>query len=195
MLRPLIAIGATCAVALGVVASPASAQQPRAGAKCAKSVKVGKVVKRGGVTLRCTRTKKGKVWRKVVAPAPARGPAPTAPTTGGGAALVPSRTWTCAVGYYPYTSYQRLVTAGSTYTVSFPDGTGASSGTIERGTHAPLQAGTPLRYVGGAWDGFIGEFAPAGTVIDPGRPPLTVDSVYTDGGLKSSYYPTTCTPQ
>lgn len=176
-------------LALGM-ASSASAQ-PRAGAKC--SVKAGKTVVRNGVTLRCVKTKKGKRWRKVVAPAPAPTPTPTPTPTAAG--IVPSREWLCAVGAYPYTSYQKLVTAGSGYTVSWADGTGASSGTIVAGTHAPLNSGTPILFQGGAWTGQKGEFAPAGTKTSPSLPPLTVDQVYVDGGLNNNYYPVTCSPR
>lgn len=180
-------------LALGM-ASSASAQ-PRAGAKC--TAKAGKTVVRGGVTLRCVKTKRGKRWRKVVAPSPAPTPTPApSPTpSAGGAGIVPSREWLCAVGYYPNTSYQKLVTTGSGYTVSWTDGTGASSGTVAAGTHAPLNAGTPILFQGGAWAGHKGEFAPAGTVTNPGRPPITVDQVYVDGGLNNSYYPVTCSPK
>jgi len=195
MMRRVAASACAGLVALGM--SAAANAQPKAGAKCAKSVKVGKTVKQGGVTLKCTKTKKGKVWRRVVAPAPARAPAPTpAPTAGpsGGPGIVPSRTWKCAVGAYPYTSYQKLVTSGSSYTVSWTDGTGASNGTIVAGTHAPLNSGTVITFVGGAWDNQKGEYAPAGTKTSPSLPPLTVDQVYVDGGLNNNYYPVTCSP-
>lgn len=194
MIRMLAVSACAGLVALGM-ASSASAQ-PRAGAKC--TAKPGKTVVRGGVTLRCTRTKKGKVWRRVGTPAPTPAPTPTptpTPSGGGGAGIVPSREWLCAVGAYPYTSYQKLVTSGSGYTVSWADGTGASSGTIVAGTHAPLNSGTPILFQGGAWTGQKGEFAPAGTKTSPSLPPLTVDQVYVDGGLNNNYYPVTCSPK
>lgn len=108
--------------------------------------------------------------------------------------IVPSRTWQCAVGAYPFTSYQTLVTSGASYTVSWADGTEPSSGTIVPGSAAPLNNGIPISFRGGAWDGFNGEFAPAGTTTNPNFPPITVDNVYSDGGLDNSYYPTTCSP-
>lgn len=108
--------------------------------------------------------------------------------------IVPSRTWKCAVGAYPFVSYQTLVTSGTSYTVSWADGTGTSSGTIMPGTAAPLNNGVPIVFRGGAWDGFNGEYAAAGTTTNPNFPPITVDNVYTDGGLDNSYYPTTCSP-
>lgn len=92
--------------------------------------------------------------------------APAAASSGGGAVIVPSRTWECAVGAYPYTSHQKLVTAGR-----------------------------PILFEGGAWTGQKGEFAPAGTVTTQGRPPITVDNAYVDGGLNDSYYPVTCYPK
>lgn len=196
-MKRLVAIS-TCAglIALGLTATASA--QPKAGAKCAKSVKVGKTVKQGGVTLKCTKTKKGKVWRRVVTPAPTPGPAPTptpTPPASGGVGIVPSRTWECAVGAYPYTSYQKLVTSGSSYTVSWTDGTGASNGTIVAGSHAPLNSGTVIKFVGGAWDNQKGEYAPAGTKTTPSLPPLTVDQIYVDGGLNNNYYPVTCSPK
>lgn len=180
-------------VALGTTVATA---QPRAGGPCPKATKVGKTVTRNGVTLKCTKTKKGKVWRRVAAPAPAPSPGPTpAPSPSAAGGIVPSRNWECAVGYYPYTSYQKLVTSGSSYTVSWTDGSGASSGTIVAGTHAPLNNGTVIKFVGGAWDGQRGEFAPAGTTTTPNMPPITVDHIYADGGLNNSYYPVTCSPK
>lgn len=109
-------------------------------------------------------------------------------------AVVPSRNWKCAVGYSS-TSYQKLVTSGASYTVSWADGSGMSGGTIVSGTAAPLNNGVPIAFKGGAWDGFNGEFAPAGTTTNPNFPPITVDNLYTDGGLDNSYYPVTCSPE
>lgn len=189
MIRTVAVCACAGLVALG--AATTAGAKPRAGAKC--TVKAGKTVVRNGVTLKCVKGPRGKVWRKVTAPAPAPTPSPT--PTGGGAALVPSRTWECAVGAYPYTSYQKLVTAGSGYTVSWTDGTGASSGTIVAGTHAPLNSGTPIMFQGGAWTGQKGEYAPAGTKTSPSLPPLTVDQVYADGGVNNDYYPVVCSPK
>ncbi len=74
MMRRVAVSACAGLAALGMSATANS--QPKAGAKCAKSVRVGKTVKQGGVTLKCTKTKKGKVWRRVVAPAPAPAPTP-----------------------------------------------------------------------------------------------------------------------
>lgn len=74
MMRRVAVSACAGLVALGMSATANS--HPKAGAKCPKSVKVGKTVKQGGVTLKCTTTKKGKVWRRVVAPAPAPAPTP-----------------------------------------------------------------------------------------------------------------------
>lgn len=63
------------------------------------------------------------------------------------------------------------------------------------GSHAPLNSGTVIKFVGGAWDNQKGEFAPAGTKTSPSLPPLTVDQVYVDGGLNNNYYPLTCSPE
>jgi thiol-disulfide isomerase/thioredoxin len=48
--------------------------QPRAGVACSEATPVGKTVARDGVTLRCTRTTSGNVWRRVGAPAPSARP-------------------------------------------------------------------------------------------------------------------------
>lgn len=196
-MKRLIALAAGSTLIAFGCASSATAQ-PKAGAKCTKT-KAGKTVTRGGVTLRCTKVKGGKVWRAVrpaaprpgTTPTPAPAPAPTPAAPG----IVPSRTWECAVGAYPYTSYQKLVTSGSSYTVSWTDGTGASNGTIVAGSHAPLNSGTVIKFVGGAWDNQKGEFAPAGTKTSPSLPPITVDHIYVDGGLNNNYYPVTCYPK
>lgn len=66
--RRIAAISACVSLAALGVAATASAQ-PRAGAVCSKATPVGKTVARGGVTLRCTKTKSGNVWRRVGAPA------------------------------------------------------------------------------------------------------------------------------
>lgn len=127
MLRIAIALACAALIALGL-ASTATAQ-PKAGAKCGKSVKVGKVVVRKGVRLRCTRTASGKVWRRVgvapkPSPSPAPGPSPSpdatpAPTQDGGLKL---GSWTCNPG--TANQFQFIVESASTYRV--PSG---SSGT------------------------------------------------------------------
>lgn len=180
---------AALAIGLGGVANGAA---PKAGAACGKSVKAGRTVTRGPVTLRCVKTRKGKVWRRVATPAPAPTPTPT-PATGPAAGVIPSRTWQCSTGAYPYVSYSRLITAGTAYTVSLTDGTGANTGAYSQGSTAPLDGGTPIKWEGGTWGTFKGEYTPAGTV-DPDTGKASQTDRVLVGTMENTYYPTVCTP-
>jgi thiol-disulfide isomerase/thioredoxin len=72
-MRRIAAISVSASLLIFGIAATGNAQ-PRAGTACSKATPAGKTVARNGVTLRCTKTKAGNVWRRVGAPAPSARP-------------------------------------------------------------------------------------------------------------------------